>query len=1113
MKVLNKTTLFLLSLLVFLITICPTTILADNAIHSNLTGWQSKQGTWSITSDGKIQGTSNSDGFYMASEQHSNFVYEADINFVNAKDKAAALVFRSNEDGSKAYVANVDRSFGTARLFKFPAVGQFELGSSPIQSKSSYHLKVLVNGEHILFYLDDVLIIDAQDNTYTSGNLGLNVFSSNVVFDNVRITFVEDREPGKGGVRAPDYYSEQYRPQYHFTPEFGWLNDPNGMVYYEGEYHLFYQYYPYDRVWGPMHWGHAVSKDMIHWEHLPIALYPDKQGYIFSGSAVVDAHDTSGFFNGGSGLVAIFTHDANGKEKQSIAYSKDKGRTWTKYAGNPVLPPIADNDYRDPKVIWHEETQKWIMAVAGGKFRIYSSPNLINWTLESENNIYTECPDLFPLPVDGNAQNKKWVLSKGGRSYIIGSFDGKTFVPETNDIPMNYGPDTYATQSFSDVPGGRRIIMSWMTNLQYASSLKEVTNPWNGANTIPYELSLVTSPEGIRLMQKPIAELQQLRGADYTLTNKTVSPGTNLLEGHHALQAEIEAVFELGTAQEFGLKVRQGESEETIVGYDTANKKMFVDRNHSGAKLTGRSEAPLTPENNRITMHLFVDWSSVEAFGNDGKQIITNLVFPQFGSDKMELYAKGGDVQLVSLHLYDLKSTWRDDSQAASPAKVLLSESKVNLPLGKTTRLSAIPFPFNTQLAGGAWSLGDAAIAEVTTDGVGHALIKGLGEGTTSITFTSGQLTATAQIEVYKSEFNTNLTKLVPQGGTWIIRNGLEGNAAGDGFNIATEKSYKNFIYESDLTFKSGVAAALIFRSNDTGSQSYVANVDRNMRTARIFKFPANGNFELGTARIDVKDTYHLKVVANGKHLQYYLDGKLIIEADDATYQEGKSGFNVFSGDVQFNNSYLTDLDAPPKDLSGVISGPQSVQAGKPFTLNYGITGDTQSVYQSVYAQDVTFTYDPEQMEFISADSLLTDQKIVAISDVTKNPGKVRILSAMVGGDHSVNGEMLALHMRAKSSSPVTALISLSDAVVANGTGVEKNIAGTSYSVQITAITTPGDTNGDNKISIGDLAIVASYYGKTSKDPNWNLYEKADINNDGVIDIADLAALAILIIG
>ncbi|MGM7724808.1 glycoside hydrolase family 32 protein [Metabacillus sp. Hm71] len=488
------------------------------------------------------------------------------------------------------------------------------------------------------------------------------------------------------------YYTEKYRPQYHFTPERNWMNDPNGMVFFNGEYHLFYQYHPNGNTWGPMHWGHAVSKDLVHWEHLPIALAPDEHGAIFSGSAVVDWNDTSGFFEGKSGLVAIFTHadtypdSDRPRQRQSVAFSKDNGRTWRKYEGNPVLQEESITDFRDPKVFWHHETNQWIMVVAAGQtVRIYSSKNLISWEFASEFGQghgshlgVWECPDLFQLPINGDVDQKKWVLfvsigdnpeyPEGSRTqYFIGEFDGKSFIndytPETA-LWIDYGRDNYAGVSWSDVSAedGRRIYVGWMSNWRYANVTP--TKEWRSAMTIPRVLELKKTEEGVRIVQKPIRELQSLRHEKIVIENEIVVPGQNLLANVKSNTFEIIAGFEIGEAKEFGFKVCKGTNEETIIGYNLENQTLFVDRTHSGEAVFhedfgGKHESKLLPENNKITLHVLVDQSSVELFGNDGVSVLTDLIFPNQESKQIELYAKNGKVKLNSLELYTLKSAWR----------------------------------------------------------------------------------------------------------------------------------------------------------------------------------------------------------------------------------------------------------------------------------------------------------------------------------------------------------------------------------------------------------------------------------------------------------------------
>lgn len=393
----------------------------------------------------------------------------------------------------------------------------------------------------------------------------------------------------------PNYYTERYRPQYHLSPETGNMSDPNGMVYFEGEYHQFYQ--------NSGQWGHAVSNDLIHWTHLPQALVRDSLGEIWSGSAVVDWKDTSGFFCGKPGLVAIFTHFKNGLQSQSIAYSSDKGRTWTKYEGNPVIPNPGLKDFRDPKVIWHEPSRSWVMVVSvNNRVRFYASKDLKHWNLTSEfgadqgsHAAVWECPDLFELPVEGS-KNKKWVLTvsignnpatNGSTAqYFVGTFDGKSF--KNDNAPgdvlwMDYGKDNYAAVSYSDIPSkdGRRIFTGWMSNWRYPFS--QPTEPWKGNMTIPRELKLRNIPDkGLRLVQQPAKELEALRGEPVSFANQEITPGNNPLKNIRGTSYELDLELALHSDTSFGVKVRTGGSQETIIGYNSNSAQIYVDRTKSG---------------------------------------------------------------------------------------------------------------------------------------------------------------------------------------------------------------------------------------------------------------------------------------------------------------------------------------------------------------------------------------------------------------------------------------------------------------------------------------------------------------------------------------------------
>ena len=482
---------------------------------------------------------------------------------------------------------------------------------------------------------------------------------------------------------------EKFRPQYHFSPESNWMNDPNGMVYYAGEYHLFYQHHPYGTTWGPMHWGHAVSKDLIQWDHLPIALEPDEHGDIFSGSVVVDWNDSTGFFQGASGLVAIFTHadqypdSDRPRQRQSLAYSTDHGRTWTKYEGNPVLTEESITDFRDPKVFWHEDKNKWMMVLAAGNHvRFYSSDNLISWEFASEFGAQAgshagvwECPDIFKLPVDGNKDSSKWVMivsigndtafAEGSRTqYFIGEFDGISF---TNDNPddtvlwLDHGRDNYAGVTWSDIPheDGRRLFIGWMSNWKYANETPTIG--WRSAMTLPRELSLKETSDGVRLIQAPVAELEKIRGEKRSWDQFILEPEKNVSVDVSGNLLEIIAEFELQSATEFGIKIRNSDSKETIIGYDAVNEFLFVNRINSG--VTEFNEyfpcmhgASLKTENNQLKLHIFVDSSSVEIFANNGQVVITDLIFPDPKSTGIELYTTNKKVKLASLEIVQLAS-------------------------------------------------------------------------------------------------------------------------------------------------------------------------------------------------------------------------------------------------------------------------------------------------------------------------------------------------------------------------------------------------------------------------------------------------------------------------
>jgi fructan beta-fructosidase len=486
---------------------------------------------------------------------------------------------------------------------------------------------------------------------------------------------------------TPEKITEPHRPQFHFTPKTGWMNDPNGMVYYKGEYHLFYQYYPDSTVWGPMHWGHAVSKNMIHWEHLPIAFYPDSLGYIFSGSAVVDENNTSGFQKGDEKpLVAVFTSHNMAIEKagridiesQSIAYSLDKGRTWTKYANNPVVKNPNLRDFRDPKVSWHEASKQWILTLAAGNhIEFYTSSDLKNWSktgefgkAEGSHGGVWECPDLFPLKVEGSNEGK-WVLivnignkapnGGSGGQYFIGQFDGKTF--KNDNIPsdilwLDYGTDNYATVSWSGVPDNRRISLGWMSNWDYAQ--KVPTQLWRSAMTLPRELSLKSTEKGVRLFQKPVKEVEILRGGKQDISAQNILESVALKPTSKCSEMALSFDLSKTTAQDLGVVLSNSKGEKVLIGYEKSTNRFYIDRTEGGKKdfekrFSGRHYAPREATSNVLKMNLHIDVASVELFADDGGLAMTDVFFPNEDFTQIAIFSKNGVTNLKEGKMWGLK--------------------------------------------------------------------------------------------------------------------------------------------------------------------------------------------------------------------------------------------------------------------------------------------------------------------------------------------------------------------------------------------------------------------------------------------------------------------------
>ncbi len=477
------------------------------------------------------------------------------------------------------------------------------------------------------------------------------------------------------------HFLESYRPSFHFSPNKGWMNDPNGLCFYEGEYHLFFQHYPDDIKWGPMHWGHAVGTDLVHWEELPIALYPDKLGMVFSGSMVVDAKDSSSFFDGGSGLVAIFTHSEVAPQAQSLAYSSDKGRTWTKYADNPVIANPGMADFRDPKVIFHEASKKWVMVLAcHDHIRFYSSDNLIQWQLESEfGHTYGahggvwECPDLFCLPVENTAE-EKWVLSvninpggfAGGSAnqWFLGNFNGHVFTcddsPETVRW-VDYGKDFYASQSFFGLPDkqNRHVLLAWMNNWLYAD--KVPTKAFCSGMTFAREIKLRKQENTYVLVQHPVPELETVFNKDKrdTLCLYDLEPNGPIHKTFSKRSFHMNLLASCSQPACFDLSLQDGEAEILKISVCFLNRTIQVQRFMTEAARSCNDyemdvTVPVLMHDDMFQLQMLVDNASVELFAENGEVCFTQQIYPDADSLSLHFSTKKEPVLIELLELIEM---------------------------------------------------------------------------------------------------------------------------------------------------------------------------------------------------------------------------------------------------------------------------------------------------------------------------------------------------------------------------------------------------------------------------------------------------------------------------
>ena len=480
-------------------------------------------------------------------------------------------------------------------------------------------------------------------------------------------------------------YDQRFRPQFHFTPAINWMNDPNGLVYYKGKYHLFFQFNPFGNKWGHMSWGHSESKDLMHWSPLPVAIPEKDSVMIFSGSCVPDITNSSGFGKAGvPPLVAVYTAhitpDASKpddvRQSQYIAYSLDEGITWQQYAHNPVLD-LHKKDFRDPKVFWYAPGRKWVMAVVLPQDHVvqfYGSKNLKQWEHLSDfgpqgsiEHIW-ECPDLFQVPVEGHPEQKKWVLFNSQETtvqYFVGEFNGNNFTnenPQGRVYRQDYGPDYYAVVTYNNLKSYMKpVSVGWANNWKYATEIP--TYPWKSTMALPRELSLKRVNNEWILLQKPASGFTTLRKPAYewhgTFEKTKILPVKGQI-------LEIEANLKVPQGSIAGFHLAVGENNQFVIGYNSVTKSLFIDRSKASdtafSKVftsMSKYEAPLMLTKGELQLHIFFDKSIIEIFVNDGKVVLTAQLFTNERNNGIELFNSVGTMKVNKLSIWPLKSTWK----------------------------------------------------------------------------------------------------------------------------------------------------------------------------------------------------------------------------------------------------------------------------------------------------------------------------------------------------------------------------------------------------------------------------------------------------------------------
>lgn len=747
--------------------------------------------------------------------------------------------------------------------------------------------------------------------------------------------------------------NQEWRSQFHVTPQVNFMNDPNGMVFdpTDGYWHMHYQYSTKNGFHNQS-WAHVRSKDLVNWEQLPLAIQIDELGLIFSGSAISLTEEEAqrddileGVFKdnkpGESRLVSFYTY-AKGAQTQALAYSKDHGRTWIKYHGNPILDSsnsMSGNDFRDPKVFKVPGDDKhWYMVTAGGAAQMFVSENLTDWkrsqTLNYKNGgaqIHSECPGLNPAKIEGSDE-VKWIYNGSDGFYIVGDMvldeDGiYRWVAETDkiDVDSNENPwggfGKYANMTFYEDGTGqaRHIGVSWLQDLHINFPGKLY---W-GAQSLPFEYKLKQRENGEYVVKcTPVEEIEKLRDTEnilFTAKNKTVNEDDkNILKGVSGIRYDLEATFTLGSAEQFGFKLRKGNGKEIIYKYDVKSQKMILDISNGGYhQNSGNYSYELIPlEDDKVKLRIIVDQGAIEAFGNDGEANISTVCYTNNENIAMEFFSDGGDVIVDELNIYDMKSMYSGKSGSQSETAKLylnaLSEVEVNTEFSVDANI----YPNLKHGQDIIWEYD--GLKKVSSE-KGSITFTAAKEGTYQITGSTsdGSLSKTISVDVYKPNFVSNIINWNKVYGGWKTSSkGMRGeNAAiGDSFYMSNTVLQKDvgFTLEADMILEDGFAGGITFGVEDVnnpGSHWYCINVDKEKNVAKLFE---NRNGQLWsverklTAEEIEKKEYHLKVVYDGLgKFTYYLDGTEVGNKENVKFAGGYVGIMTFRANATFNNVNL----------------------------------------------------------------------------------------------------------------------------------------------------------------------------------------------------------------